>query len=143
MDPIKYIFEKPVVTGRIARWQMLLTEYDIQYVSQKGIKRSVMSNYLAHLPVEGYQSLMFDFLDEDIIFNRDSTVPGPEEGLEPGSQWTLVFDNASNACGHVIGAFITSPTGFHLPFTARLYLTAPTIWQNIRHVFMVWRRPLT
>lgn len=33
MDPIKYIFEKPVVTGRIARWQMLLTEYDIQYAT--------------------------------------------------------------------------------------------------------------
>ena len=26
MDPIKYIFEKPALTGRIARWQMLLAE---------------------------------------------------------------------------------------------------------------------
>jgi hypothetical protein len=26
MDPIKYIFEKPALTGRIARWQMLLSE---------------------------------------------------------------------------------------------------------------------
>jgi len=31
MDPIKYIFEKPALTGRIARWQMLLSEYDIVY----------------------------------------------------------------------------------------------------------------
>ena len=30
MDPIKYIFEKPALTGRIARWQMLLSEYDIE-----------------------------------------------------------------------------------------------------------------
>lgn len=29
MDPINYIFEKPGLTGRIARWQMLLSEYDI------------------------------------------------------------------------------------------------------------------
>jgi len=29
MDPIKYIFEKPALTRRIARWQMLLSEYDI------------------------------------------------------------------------------------------------------------------
>ena len=28
MDLIKYIFEKPAVTGKIARWQMLLSEYD-------------------------------------------------------------------------------------------------------------------
>jgi hypothetical protein len=54
MDPIKYIFEKPVVTGRIAWWKMLLTEYDIQYVTQKEIKWSVLCDYLAHLPIEGY-----------------------------------------------------------------------------------------
>ncbi|XP_050915357.1 uncharacterized protein LOC127130380 [Lathyrus oleraceus] len=30
-------------------------------------------------------------------------------------------DGASNAHGHGIGAVITSPTGFHLPFTAKLY----------------------
>ncbi|XP_050920004.1 uncharacterized protein LOC127137599 [Lathyrus oleraceus] len=124
MDPIKYIFEKPVVTGRISWWQMLLTEYDIQYVAQKAIKGSVLSDYLAHLPVEGYQPLRFDFPDEDIMFIRDFTMPGfevsPEEGPEPGSQWTLVFDGASNARGHGIGVIITSPTGFHLPFTARL-----------------------
>ena len=33
-DPIKYIFEKPALSGRIARWQMILTEYDIQYTTQ-------------------------------------------------------------------------------------------------------------
>ncbi|XP_050876892.1 uncharacterized protein LOC127080622 [Lathyrus oleraceus] len=124
MDPIKYIFEKPVVTGRIARWQMLLTEYDIQYVTQKAIKGSVLADYLAHLPVEGYQPLRFDFPDEYIMFIRDFTMPGfevsPEEGPEPGSRWTLVFDDASNSRGHGIGVVITSPTGFHLPFTARL-----------------------
>ncbi|XP_050896236.1 uncharacterized protein LOC127102972 [Lathyrus oleraceus] len=124
MDPIKYIFEKPVVTGRIARWQMLLTEYDIQYVTQKAIKGSVLSDYLAHLPVEGYKSLRFDFPDEDIMFIRDFTMPGfevsPEEGPKPGSRWTLVFDDAFNTRGHGIGVVITSPTGFHLLFTARL-----------------------
>ncbi|XP_050895647.1 uncharacterized protein LOC127102310 [Lathyrus oleraceus] len=49
----------------------------------------------------------------------------PEEGPEPGSQWTLVFDGASNARGHGIGVVITSPTGFHLPFTARLCFDCP------------------
>ena len=35
MDPIKYIFEKPALFGRIARWQMILTKYDIQYTTQR------------------------------------------------------------------------------------------------------------
>lgn len=124
MDSIKYIFEKSDVTVRIFRWQMLLTEYDIQYVTQKAIKGSVMYDYLAHLPIKGYQPLRFDFPDEDIMFIRDFTMPsfeaGPEKGPEPGSQWTLVFDGASNARGHGIGVLITSPIGFRLPFTARL-----------------------
>ncbi|XP_057998105.1 uncharacterized protein LOC131177149 [Hevea brasiliensis] len=29
MDPLKYLFEKPALTGRTARWQMLLSEFDI------------------------------------------------------------------------------------------------------------------
>uniref|UniRef100_A0A2N9EWM1 Reverse transcriptase domain-containing protein n=1 Tax=Fagus sylvatica TaxID=28930 RepID=A0A2N9EWM1_FAGSY len=35
MDPIKYIFEKPALTGKIARWQVLLSEFDILFVARK------------------------------------------------------------------------------------------------------------
>ena len=54
MDPIKYIFEKPALTGRIVRWQMLLSKYDIEYRTQKAIKSSVLPDYLAHQPVDDY-----------------------------------------------------------------------------------------
>ena len=57
MDPIKYIFEKPSLIGRIARWQVLLLEYEIVYVTQKAIKGSALENYLAHQPVNDYQSI--------------------------------------------------------------------------------------
>ncbi|XP_050918473.1 uncharacterized protein LOC127135891 [Lathyrus oleraceus] len=120
MDPIKYIFKKPDVGGRIARWQMLLTEYDIQYVKQKVIKRGVLADYLAHQYVEGYQSMKFEFPDKDIIFIRDCNIPCPDEGPEPRVRWTLVFEGASNAKGHEIWAIITSPNGFHILFTVRL-----------------------
>ncbi|XP_050909401.1 uncharacterized protein LOC127123199 [Lathyrus oleraceus] len=103
---------------------MLLIEYNIQYVTQKAIKGSILSDYLAHLSIEGYQPLRFDFRDEAIMFIRDFTMPGfkviPKEGPELGLRWTLVFDGASNARGHGIGFVITSPSGFHLSFTDRL-----------------------
>ena len=54
MDPIKYIFEKPTLSGQIARWQMILTEYDIQYTTQKVIKGSVLEDHLAYKPVDDY-----------------------------------------------------------------------------------------
>ena len=42
MDHVKYIFENPALTGQIARWQVLLSEFDIVYVTQKEIKGSAL-----------------------------------------------------------------------------------------------------
>ncbi|XP_050897564.1 uncharacterized protein LOC127104424 [Lathyrus oleraceus] len=70
--------------------------------------------------MEGYQPMRLDFPVEDIFFLKDYEILGPDEGPEPGSQWTLKFDGASNTQGHGIGAIITSPTRFHLSFTTRL-----------------------
>ena len=47
MDPVKYIFEQPALTRRIARWQVLLFEFDIVYVTQKAINGSALADYLA------------------------------------------------------------------------------------------------
>src|ERR1051325_9253695 len=98
MDPIKYIFVKPSLSRRIARWKMILTEYDIQYTTQQAIK-----------VVDDYQSMHFKFPDEDIMLVTDYEEPGPDEGPEPGSRWTMIFDGASNALGNGIGIVITSP----------------------------------
>ena len=40
--------------------------------------------------------------------------------IKPGARWTLMFDGASNALGHGIGAVLTSPKNYHKPYTARL-----------------------
>jgi len=115
MDPIKYIFEKPALTGRIARWQMLLSEYDIVYVTQKAIKGSALADFLAHQPVEDYQPMLPDFPDEDI-----STLFQAGEYENDAKTWTLFFDGASNVMGHGIGAVFISPENQYVPVTARL-----------------------
>ncbi|XP_070029141.1 uncharacterized protein [Nicotiana sylvestris] len=38
MDPLKYIFQKLMSTDKLAKWQILLSEFDIVYVTQKAIK---------------------------------------------------------------------------------------------------------
>ena len=43
MDPIKYMFEKLALTGKISRWQMLLSEFDIVFVTRKAIKGQAIS----------------------------------------------------------------------------------------------------
>ncbi|XP_028214970.1 uncharacterized protein LOC114397035 [Glycine soja] len=67
MDPVKYIFEKPALTGRIAWWQVLLSEFDIVHVTQKAIKGSALVDYLAQQPINDYQPMHPEFPNEDIM----------------------------------------------------------------------------
>jgi len=76
---------------------MLLSEYDILYVTQKVIKGSVQADYLAHQPIEDYQPMQSGFPDEDIF----------EDDIE--NTWTLLFNGTSKALGHDIGALLISP----------------------------------
>ena len=52
MDPINYIFEKPALIGKIAQWQVLLSKFDILFVTQKVIKGQAIADYLADYPSE-------------------------------------------------------------------------------------------
>ena len=73
---------------------MILTEYDIQYTTQKAIKGSVLADHLAHQAIEDYQSMRFDFPDEDIMNLDNIKSNRPYDGPENGSRWTLYFDGA-------------------------------------------------
>ena len=99
---------------------MILTKYDIQYTTQKAIKGSVLADNLAHQAVDDYQFMNFEFPDKNIMHITNCEEPGPYEGPEPGSRWTMVFDGASNALGNGIGVVIISPAVFLTPFTNRL-----------------------
>ncbi|XP_016672983.2 uncharacterized protein [Gossypium hirsutum] len=48
-------------------YKILLTEYDIVYVSQKSIKGSAIADFLASRTTEEYEPLRFDFPDEDLM----------------------------------------------------------------------------
>ena len=41
IDPLKYIFQKSMPTGRLAKWQILLTEFDFVYVTHRHENTSV------------------------------------------------------------------------------------------------------
>ena len=51
LDPLRYLFDRPVLTGRLMRWMVLLTEFDIHYVTQKSVKGSIVADHLASLPI--------------------------------------------------------------------------------------------
>ena len=80
-----------------------------------------MVDHLAHQAVEDYQSMKFEFPDEDIMTLDNGEEIRPYDGPEQGSRWTLFIDGASNALGNGIVVVLISPEGCHTPFTARLY----------------------
>ena len=53
MDPLKYLFEKPALSGRLSRWLILLAEFDFKYVTRKTIKGSIVSGFCAKNLIEG------------------------------------------------------------------------------------------
>ena len=38
LDPLRYLFDRPALVKRLMRWLVLLTEFDIHYVTQKSIR---------------------------------------------------------------------------------------------------------
>ena len=61
LDPLRYLFNRSVLTDRLMRWLVLLTEFDIQYVTHKSIKGSIVVDHLASLPVSDDRSTNDDF----------------------------------------------------------------------------------
>ena len=107
LDPIKYIFEKPSLSGRIARWQVLLSVFDILYVSQKAIKGSAIADFLVEITNEKYKPMSFDFPDEELmaVLQIKKEKPPEKDG------WKMYFDGASNALGCSVGAVLISLDG--------------------------------
>ena len=47
MDHLKYLMEKLVQDGKIAKWVLLLSKFDIKYVTQKSMKGRAITDHLA------------------------------------------------------------------------------------------------
>ena len=116
LDPIKFIFEKPSLSGRIARWQVLLSKFDILYVSQKAIKGSTIADFLVERANEEYEPMSFEFPNEDLM----AILQIEKEESSEDDGWKMYFDGVSNALGRGVGAVLISPERNHYPFTAKL-----------------------
>ena len=84
LDPLRYLFNRPVLTGRLMRWLIPLTEFEIQYVTQKSVKGSVVADHLASLPISDDRPIDDDFLDEQFV--SVTSITG----------WRLYFDGTAN-----------------------------------------------
>ena len=86
--PIQKVLQKPDVAGRMVRWAIELSEFDVQYEPRGSIKGQVYADFLAELS------------------------PGStQQEEEVGSQWMLSVDGSSNQQGSGAGVVLEGPKG--------------------------------
>ena len=96
-DPIKYVLSRPVISGRIAWWAILLQQYDLTYVLQKAVKGQALADFLADHPVPFDWEFSDDFSDEDVFY------------IEVMPPWMMFFDGATRWEGAGVGVVFVSP----------------------------------
>ena len=114
MDPIKNIFEKPALTGKISRWQMFLSEFNIVFVTIKAIKGQAIADYLADQPLNDPE------LSESFFPNEDVMALEPESNSVESWCWKLYFDEAANSTKNGVEAVLVSPKGQQFPISVKL-----------------------
>src|SRR5262249_60117465 len=63
-DPLKYLHETPSLTGKLARCLVLLSEFDIEYLTKKAVKGRAVAEFLAQSPVADNEPWNLEFPDE-------------------------------------------------------------------------------
>ncbi|KAK1587809.1 hypothetical protein Q3G72_017034 [Acer saccharum] len=92
--PLKLILQKPELSGRLTKWAVELSEFDIRYTLKAAIKRQVVSDFIA------------EFTEPDTEVRRMM-----ESKQVSRFRWKLHVDRSSNTHGSGAGIVITTPEG--------------------------------
>jgi hypothetical protein len=118
--PLRLILQKPEASGRLTKWSIELSEFDITYRPRPSIKAQVLADFVSEFtPVGGAASSELTPAGEadptDII---PEAVDTPK--FDPNIPvWQLYVDGASNAHGSGAGIILITPHT-ESPDTARL-----------------------
>ena len=85
-DVIRYMLSLPILNGRIGKWILALSEFDLRYESAKAVKGQAVTDFI----IQHY---------------------GPELNMVDLVPWTLFFDGSSCGNGSGIGVMLISPRG--------------------------------
>ncbi|CAM8968431.1 unnamed protein product [Rhodiola kirilowii] len=107
-DPIKYILSRLVLSGRLAKWTMLLKQYDLVFVPQKATKGQAIADFFADHPVPAEWEFSIDLPGEDIFY------------IDVLPPWQMFFDGAARCDGAGAGVVFVSPENHLLPFSFTL-----------------------
>ena len=120
-DPIKYIMIKPVLSGRLAKWALLLQEFEIIYVQQKAMKGKALADFVADHPIPNDWELSDDLPNEEVML------------IEISQTWKMFFDGAAQCSGASARVVFVTPEGDVLPYAFTLTECCSTMLLNTKH----------
>ena len=110
--PMKQVLHKPEVSGRLMKWAIELSEFDIRYKPKTAINGQILADFVMEFAP------------------RELAEPTRSEDDLP--IWKLSVDGASNAQGSGAGLILTSPEGIDIEYALRFGSTLPTTKPNMR-----------
>ena len=81
------MLSKPILLGWLARWGLLLTEYEIVYIPQKTIKGQALVEFLADHPILATWEISDDLPNEEIFY------------VDVLPSWVMFFDGSALYAG--------------------------------------------
>ncbi|XP_020705355.1 uncharacterized protein LOC110116200 [Dendrobium catenatum] len=86
-DPsLQYLMTRPTLSGRLARWSMILLQFDITFVPQRAVKGQTLADFLASHQIPADSPLNDDLSDELVMSVEEQESP----------TWEFYFDGASS-----------------------------------------------
>ncbi|XP_026452139.1 uncharacterized protein LOC113352541 [Papaver somniferum] len=110
-DPIKFLFSKPSLIGRPAKWLLQTSKFDITCAPPRAIKGKAVTDLIEAFPREGTTALHEDLSGE---FPKISFIE--EEA------WILYFDASATPRNNTggVGVVLVSPTGEVFSYSFKL-----------------------
>ena len=93
IDPLKYLLCKAALIGRLAKWMMILSEFDIEYIERKEIKGKDIRDQLVDFPLQDDAPIQVDFPDEHLMYMTERT-------------WKMFFDGSFMQNGFKVGVYL-------------------------------------
>ena len=104
---MRYLFQVSDLTEKISRWLVLLTEFDIEYITTKVMKGRAVAEFLALNAVEEEEQWNLEFSNENLA-------------LIECCEWKLYFDGAVNNKGAGLGLILVTPEEETIPMAKKL-----------------------
>ncbi|KAI5342406.1 hypothetical protein L3X38_010281 [Prunus dulcis] len=119
-DPVRYVMSKPVLTGRLAKWALLLNQYEIIYTLEKAVKGQAVADFLVDHPIPANWEISDDLPDEQVFF------------ADVSPAWMMFFDGSARKDGAGAGIVFVSPERHVLPYSFSLSELCSNKLQNIK-----------